>query len=278
MKRLFILFALAALVSCSDIDDRPIVVTKQLQEALQSKHPNATNIRWDMKQNYYVADFNDLVIYASLVECEAWFGKQGKWHMTEIDIPYSSLPEAVRAAFEASEYADWRIDDIDKVERDGMETIYVIEVEQRDNEVDLYYTEDGTLVKSNPDGKNDESYLPEAPEGGVDAYIATHYPNAKILDYDRDDGLIEVDILDGQTVRELYFDRNENWLRTKTDIAPNALPQAVMDAIAANGYQGWRIDEAEHILEANREFFELELESGERDIDLRITPTGEIIK
>ena len=278
MKRLFILFALAALVSCGDIDDRPIVVNKQLQEALQSRHPHATNIRWEMKQNYYVADFFDPVVYASRVECEAWFGKQGKWHMTEIDIPYSSLPEAVKAAFEASEYADWRIDDIDKVERDGMETIYVIEVEQRDNEVDLYYTEDGTLVKSNPDGKGSESYLPEAPEGGVDAYIATHHPDAKILDYDRDDSMIEVDILDGQTIRELYFDLNENWLRTKTDIAPNSLPQAVMDAIAANGYGAWRIDEAEHILEAHREFFEVELELGERDIDLRITPTGEIIK
>ena len=43
--------------------------------------------------------------------------------MTETDIPYQSLPEAVRTSFEASQYANWKIEDVDKVERLNTETV-----------------------------------------------------------------------------------------------------------------------------------------------------------
>ena len=230
--------------------------------------------------------------------------------MTESDSPYEELPEPVRTAFEASEYADWFIEDIDKVEREGTATLYVIELEARDGqrtETDLDYLEDGTLVKntlteddsngndsnggdSNGDntngddsngndnnGDNADDYTPEAPKGSVEEFIRTNYPDAKILDYEYDDGRIEVEILDGKIVRELYFDADENWLRTTTELTPSSLPQAVVDALAANGYQQWHIDDVEHVLEPAREFYELELELGEREKTLRITPEGELL-
>ena len=37
--------------------------------------------------------------------------------MTETDIPYNALPQAVKMSFENSEYASWKRDDIDKLER-----------------------------------------------------------------------------------------------------------------------------------------------------------------
>ena len=39
-------------------------------------------------------------------------------------------------------------DDVDKLERTGVETIFVIEVENQNQEIDLYYSADGTLIKS----------------------------------------------------------------------------------------------------------------------------------
>ena len=311
MKNLFILFALAALVSCSDKDDNPIAeVNTQLHNAFHSKYPNAVNVVWGMRSNYHVADFKDPVMGNTLVDCEAWFSQQGQWHMTESDIPYEELPEPVRTAFEASEYADWFIEDIDKVEREGTATLYVIELEARDGqrtETDLYYLEDGTLVKNtlteddsngndsnggdlngdntngddsngnDNNGDNADDYTPEAPKGGVEEFIMTNYPDARILDYEYDDGRIEVEILDGKIVRELYFDADENWLRTTTELTSNSLPQAVVDALVANGYQQWHIDDVEHVLEPTREFYELELELGEREKNLRITPEGELL-
>ena len=56
-----------------------------------------------------------------------------------------------------SEYASWKRDDIDKLERTGVETVFVIEVEKQNQEVDLYYSADGTLIKSIVDTDDDNS-------------------------------------------------------------------------------------------------------------------------
>ena len=131
MRKLVALFAFAAMVGCSDDDDFT-TVSQQVQNALVSKYPNAINVEWERKYGFLVADFKEPVADNVLVDCEAWFGLQGKWYMSEIDIPYSVLPEAVKTAFEASEYADWYIDDVDMVERESAATLYVIEVEKQD--------------------------------------------------------------------------------------------------------------------------------------------------
>ena len=121
-------------------------------------------------------------------EAEAWFGTDG-WVMTETDIPYQSLPEAVRTSFEASQYANWKIEDIDKVERLNTETVYVIEVESGETEYDLYYSSNGILIKDQPDqGGSDNPYLPEQTPTDIESKVKEMYPNAQILplDYDPD--------------------------------------------------------------------------------------------
>ena len=56
-------------------------------------------MKWETKSGYYVADFYDGY------EASAWFTQDGKWQMTETDIPYNALPQAVKMSFENSEYA-----------------------------------------------------------------------------------------------------------------------------------------------------------------------------
>ena len=51
--------------------------------------------------------------------------------MTETELTHTSqLPEEVQKALANSEYAQWYIDDIDRLERNETETIYVIEVKK----------------------------------------------------------------------------------------------------------------------------------------------------
>ena len=114
-----------SLQSCDNDDDGSIAVPAELQSAFSSKFPNAANVKWETKSGYYVADFYDGY------EASAWFTQDGKWQMTETDIPYNALPQAVKTSFESSEYASWKRDDIDKLERTGVETVFVIEVEKQ---------------------------------------------------------------------------------------------------------------------------------------------------
>lgn len=159
LKIFTLLLALGAawsLQSCDNNDDDSINVPAQLQNAFSEKYPNVANVRWESKAGYYVADFHDGY------EASAWFTPNGEWQMTETDIPYDALPQAVKTTFDASEYKKWLVDDVDKLERKGFETIYVIEVEKQNEERDLYYSEKGDLIKTvvDLDDDRDEQYLP----------------------------------------------------------------------------------------------------------------------
>jgi len=98
--------------------------------------------------------------------------------MTEEDVPYALLPQAVRTAFESGEYAAWHVDDADKLTREGLETVYVLEVEQRDAEYELVYSEDGVLLRAVPDADGDRDHgdmLPQELPQAVKDFIGRKY-------------------------------------------------------------------------------------------------------
>lgn len=137
---LFLILGAMSLQSCDNDDDDAITVPPLIQNALADKYPGATRIEWETETGYYVADF-----YNNGYEISAWFSPEGIWHKTETDIPYTALPELVQVAFQ-KEYSAWRVDDVDKVERNEAETVYVIEIEKDKQEKHLRYSEEGVLI------------------------------------------------------------------------------------------------------------------------------------
>ena len=147
MKTNLLLLALLlsgyTLQSCNNDDDNLNSGNAAVENAFVAKYAGAAGVDWETKGAYYVVDF-----WLNNQEMEAWFGQSGEWYYTETDMVFDQLPEAVKTAFNQSEYSGWHIDDIDMVERNGMEVVYVLEVEQGNQEYDLYFTADGTLVKA----------------------------------------------------------------------------------------------------------------------------------
>ncbi len=287
MKRfitaIMLVSAIFALQSCDKDNDIPDNISRQAQEAFAAKYPSASHISWQVKRGYAVADFRQ---GSKGEECSAWFDNDGKWYMTETEMRFEDLPEAVKAAFRSSEYAAWRVEDVDRLERTGVETVYVIDVEKQvsgvETEVDLYYSPDGILVKTAVDSEGDNDYgdrIPSAIEADIKAFIDSRYPNARILEIEREsDNTIEVDILDGRTKRELFFDASLDWIRTVTEVRTGDLPKAVTDAIAAQPqYAGYRIDDAEYVETPNGTYYLVELESGNSEVKLRIDAEGNIL-
>lgn len=146
--------ALAAFQSCDDNDDVN-VVPQVVSESFKTRFPDASRVEWEWENNYLVAEF-----HTAGCEAEAWFDADGKWYLTETDLPYSLLPQSVKSAFEQSAYAAWKVDDVDQVERHDEETVYVLEVESGKQEYELYYAVDGTLLKEQPDHDADHEYHP----------------------------------------------------------------------------------------------------------------------
>jgi len=281
LKMYFLMLAFgvcgAVMQSCDDDDDN-LKVSEELQTAFSQRYPGATP-EWKTRGNYYIADFRN-----RNYESEAWFTSGAVWLMTETDLPYAALPEAVKTAFRNSEYGTWRQDDVTMIEREGMEPVYVLEVEQGAREMDLYYNAEGILIKAVEDFDDDsENYLPiELPEGAK-TFLQEKYAASKIVETDWEHGQFEVDIIHEGVVKEVVFDRNWNWLFTSWEIGRDRLPEAVKNAVRqeiGTNYVGYEIDdEPERVETPDGDYYriELEAENGKEAI-LKIREDGTLLK
>ncbi|WP_455629107.1 PepSY-like domain-containing protein [Parabacteroides chinchillae] len=278
MKRMVCTIVLAAglLMSCDDNNDKGLEwVSETTQTAFTTQYPSAKSVGWEKRNTYLVADFKQ-----DNKDTEAWYDNNGVWYMTETDIPFDALPSAVKTSFQQSEYKNWKVDDVDMIERKDMETVYVIEVEEGNTETDLYYSPDGILIKAVADVDTDDDYedfIPAQPAGNVEEYIKTTYPDARIIEIEKEKDMTEVDILDGKVKRELLFKADGSWVQTKTDVHTSDLPSAVVAAIKASPYATYEIDDAEFIQTPSEEWYLVELEQGKLEVDLRITEDGIIL-
>lgn len=151
MKRLTYLFAVliaaTTLIACDDDYNAP----QTTRAEFQTQYPNAVDVEWEKKRGYVVAEFH----IPGQGECEAWYTKGGEWVMTRYDIKFSDLPAAVQTAFVTEYGAQTPVDDVERLERRGNDTLYFIEAEIVINgyltDIDLDYAEDGTLLRTTVD-------------------------------------------------------------------------------------------------------------------------------
>ena len=151
MKRLTYLFAVliaaTTLIACDDDYNAP----QTTRAEFQTQYPNAVDVEWEKKRGYVVAEFH----IPGQGECEAWDTKGGEWVMTKYDIKFSDLPAAVQTAFVTEYGAQTPVDDVERLERRGNDTLYFIEAEIVINgyltDIDLDYAEDGTLLRTTVD-------------------------------------------------------------------------------------------------------------------------------
>ncbi len=258
MKTRLLLTALVlsfTLLSCDDHNSNPH--NAAVESAFWAKYPGATHVDWEIENSYYTVDFRH-----NKLDVTAWFTSDGQWILTETDIRFEQLPDAIKASFAQSEYALWRIDDVDMLERKDMETVYIIDVEQYNQEQNLFYSVDGILVKfssldnngningtgNNPIGANPISKLPSSLPENITAYISTNHPNARIIEIEPErNGGYEIDIIENAAHKELRFSSTGDWLYTQTEnIARSNVPQNILTALQNSEYASYRIDEIDY--------------------------------
>lgn len=256
-----------------DNDDNRYTPASAITKALAEKYPDAQRISWENKHGYEVADF-----YLGNYDTEAWFDNQGNWIFTETEIPLSILPAAIRDNIAAGPYAQWVIkNEIDKIERPDAPTFYIVEVEKAEQEMDLYYTEDGALIKEVADDDDNHTYQPAVVPDAIKNKLAELYPNASLLEYDVEKHGVEVDIFDGDIHKEVVFTPEYEWVYTEWEIHTNDVPAAVMQALRASAYAAYAIDDI-HVFEKPAGlFYEFELEQGEREIKVTFDAAGTLI-
>ena len=252
---------MGTLAACSDDDKQSPNFppgTSEVPESILSQfnadYPDAQDVTWTQDGEYYTASFSE----DGSSHNQAWYERDGRWGMTQYEIPFDRLPAAVAEAFAATEYgqsgSDWRVDrEVDVLERrDGTETLYIIEVERGETEVDLYYTADGVLVKEILDAapdKNYGEYLPQTPDGTLQSWLEQRFPGYRLVDLDTEDGGLEVEIVHNRQKCEVFFTRSGEWLYYKAELSypVSQVPEEVWAAVEASDamQQGAWVDEVE---------------------------------
>lgn len=133
---LFMTAVAVSLVSCSqDIpaDKVPSVV----QNTIQWKFANAVDIEWEKKSNFYEAEFD-----IANIDYKAHIDAAGKLIVYKMDMNVTELPAAIATAI-SSEHPGYKIDDAEKLEKDGT-TYYQVELDAKGKKDEmLVFTVDG---------------------------------------------------------------------------------------------------------------------------------------
>lgn len=272
MKILVFLFLLSSATVIAGCDHKKQYRPEaRIVNALNTRFPKASKVEWEQKKGYYVAEF-----YDNGTKNEAWFDHQGKWMMTESDIKYTNLPQAIRNQFEKSMYNGWKKEDVNKIERAGMKPVYIVEVEKEGQDSYLYFSENGQLVKTIHDRKKGDpmDYMPVP--AAIRTIIAQKYPDANIIETELDKGKYEIDILDNGRSKEVMFNDN-TWLSTSWKVSKAEVPTSVMEAYRRSDYGKYAIDDIHFIETPERSFYQFDLEQGDKDAYLSINPQGEIV-
>ena len=148
MKRVLIALTIAAvaLLSCEKYEDgKP---SRNVRSQFSSMYPSARDVEWEPDYGNWKVSFETGTV-PNVKEHEAWYDVNGNWIRTETDIFQNELPQAVKDALAASEYASpyLQIDDVDFVETpDG--DFYQVDVEVAGVEISLDVTAEGVISVS----------------------------------------------------------------------------------------------------------------------------------
>ena len=268
MKRLFPIFILSlfALVACDD-DDRSIQLESNVISFIENRYAGAKIRHAEYESNGLI----EVEIVHNSVVKDVYFNSNNEWVYTSWDVRVSDIPAAVASAV-ATNYPSFRIDDVDFIEK-GELSYYRIEIERGNIESVVLVLPDGEFL-DNPVAGPAKPVVNDV----VSEFIAGKYPNATIIDAENSaNGLLEVDILDGNIEKDVYFDQQDNWVMTTWDVSADWLPDAVNSALLAS-YPDYYVDDADYVESPDKVYYVIELEKGEQEKVVYVTPEGEYLQ
>ena len=122
------------------------VVPQKYKQALQTMYPKASHVDWDFDDGYYSAEF-----HLDNTEIKVYFDMEAKWFKRKTEYrTLSQLPAPIQQAVKSSQYAAWKVEDIELLEwadKTGNEDYYKIEVERGETEYDFYLRTDGKPLR-----------------------------------------------------------------------------------------------------------------------------------
>lgn len=283
MKKLMMILAGTALMVTSAPafagNDRPIAVGELPATAQQFIKAHFAGVEVSLSkvdEELFDKDYKVVFVNGAKVE----FTKNGEWKDVECkygEVPAAIVPQQIRD-YVAKNYPDRKITAIDRDRRD-----YEVELDNGlDLKFDLYYSEDGVLLREVPDRDGNDDHgdmLPQELSKAISDFIARKYPGARIVDAEREKGNTEVDIIFAGKALEVCFGTGDAWLWTKTGVRLSEVPDVVRRTLQSSQYGTWVIDDVDLYESPDRVWYAIEVEDpqSEREATVRILEDGTLL-
>lgn len=136
------LACIVSVAAAQDISkkDVPSVVLN----AVQSRYPHATDLEWEKRGDLYKAEFE-----VNNRDHELWIDSNGNIQTHREEISKSALPAVVSESIKAN-FEGYKIDDVDKIEKDG-KVFYRVELDGRAGDRNVLFAADGSVVENKKD-------------------------------------------------------------------------------------------------------------------------------
>jgi hypothetical protein len=145
MKTLMFAIAFAGSLCAVNAQDIPASqVPSVVLNTFKSKYSNATDIEWKLKNDIYHVEFE-----VEKKDHDLWIDKSGEITKHKFDMPLSETPDAVRQKI-ASEFKDYKIDDVDKVEMDG-KILYHVDLDGKTDDREVLFSAEGNIEENKVD-------------------------------------------------------------------------------------------------------------------------------
>lgn len=112
----------------------------------------------------------------------------------------------------------------------------------------------------------------------IQSFLNQKYPNATVLEFDKEKKGPEVDIREKGIRKEVIFNTNKEWVYTKWDIRPENVPVVVMDELASSAYNQYKVKEVDAIEKPAGMFYVFELKMDNNEVKLTFDSKGQLIE
>lgn len=141
MKTLMFAFCLAGATAVNAQDISQTEVPSLVLNTFQSKYPTARDIDWEIEGDLYKVDFE-----IGNRDHDLWIDKNGKVTKHKEEIVKSELPSAIAQKIK-SEFKQYTIDDVDKIERDG-KVLFKVDLDSKSGDREVTFNNDGTIAQT----------------------------------------------------------------------------------------------------------------------------------
>jgi len=139
MKTIIFAICMAAastIVAAQDISQAE--VPSVVLNTFQSKFPNAVDIEWEMEGDLYKVEFE-----IGKFDHDVFIDKSGNVKRHKEAILKSDLPAAIKEKLK-SQFKDYRVEDVDRIESEGQVT-YKVDLDGNRGDRKVYFAPDGTV-------------------------------------------------------------------------------------------------------------------------------------